>query len=67
MTYLEERYLGQSLEAFLNEGGDLREYAKLVFNGTIFPNEDVTDAELDIHTEEDLVAALEALAEQEGL
>lgn len=67
MTYLEERYLGQSLEAFLNEGGDIREYAKLVFNGTIFPYEDVTDAELDIHTEEDLVAALEALAKQKGL
>lgn len=64
MTTLEERYLNQTILEFLNQGGDIREYAKSVFAGEIFGSDNVTDDELEIHTETDLVNALEARAAQ---
>lgn len=63
MTNLETRYLNQPIEEFLTQGGDIREYANLVFTGQIFGNDDPTDVELGIHTADDLATALEALVE----
>jgi len=58
-----DRYLGgQSVERFLAEGGDAREYARLVFAGEVFPHEDPAAPELGVETEADLVEALETLA-----
>lgn len=61
---IEERYLGQSIEEFLANDGDPREYARLVFAGAIFPYEDPARPELGVETEADLVEALELLASQ---
>mgnify|MGYP001059117626 FL=1 len=60
---IEERFLGQSIEEFLANDGDPREYAHLVFAGEVFgPGVNPRDPSLGIETEADLVEALEALA-----
>lgn len=59
---IEERYLGQSISEFLSSGGNIREYASLVFAGAIFPNDDPAAPDLGVETEQDLTAALEQLA-----
>jgi len=60
---IEERYLGQSIHEFLSMGGDIDEYARLVFAREVFgPDVDPRDEELGIETEQDLTAALEQLA-----
>jgi len=66
LQIIEERYLGQSIEEFLANNGDPREYARLVFAGEVFPHEDPAAPELGIETEADLVEALEALARVKG-
>ena len=60
-------YLNQDMREFLDQGGNAREYARLVFAGEIFgPNQDPRAPELDVHTAEDLAEALEALAAREA-
>lgn len=60
---IEAQYLGgQSVQEFVANGGDIGEYARQVFAREVFgPDEDPRTPELDINTEDDLVAALEAL------
>lgn len=66
LEQIREKYLGQSIREFVNEGGRPTQYAKLVFSGEIFgPGEDPTDAELGIESEGDLVEALELLVSEE--
>jgi len=65
LEQIRETYLGQSINEFLESGGDAREYARLVFNGEIFgPGEDPADPDLGILTADDLAEALEQLIEQ---
>ena len=56
------QYLGQPVREFVENDGDPREYAHLVFTRQVFgPGEDPAAPNLGIDTEDDLVAALEAL------
>ena len=66
LAQIEEKYMGQSIEEFLANGGDVREYARLVFAGEVFPYEDPARPELGVNTEEDLASALEQLAASVG-
>ena len=62
LAEIESRYLGQSIEQFVVNGGDAREYARLVFAREIFgAAQDPAAPELDINTEADLVEALDLL------
>lgn len=61
---IREKYLGQSINEFLESGGDAREYAHLVFTNQLGWNDDPADPELGILTETDLADALEQLVEQ---
>lgn len=67
LAQIEEKYLGQSIAEFLANGGDVREYARLVFAGEVFPHEDPAAPDLGVETEADLVEALEALARTAAL
>ena len=58
---IETRYLGQSITDFILEGGEINEYAALVFNREIFGSDDPAAPDLEIHTQADLTAALEEL------
>lgn len=60
LDQITELYLGgQSPREFLENGGDAREYAELVFNGTIFGrHEDPAAPEVGINTVDDLTDAL---------
>lgn len=64
---IETRYLNQDITDFILEGGDIHEYAALVFAGRIFGTDDPTAPDLGIHTEADLIAALEALVDNVGV
>lgn len=62
---IREAYLNQPISEFLDNDGNAREYAQLVFEGVIFgPGEDVTDPELGIHTVDDLAEAIEEMIEE---
>lgn len=61
---IQEAYLGQPISEFVENGGNPREYAKLVFNGEIWPGDDPRNASLGIDSEEDLAVALEQLIER---
>lgn len=54
-----DRYLNQSIEEFEELGGNIQEYARAVFAGEIFGNDDPASPDLGIETEADLVNALE--------
>lgn len=65
LNLIVDRYLNQSLEEFHQEGGNIRDFARQVFAGEVFGNDNPAAPDLGIETEEDLVNALEAAAAQE--
>lgn len=63
LAEIETRYLGQSIEEFLENNGDTREYARQVFAREIFgADENPAAPDLGINSEADLIAALDELA-----
>lgn len=62
---IRELYLNQPISEFLENDGNAREYAQLVFDGVIFgPGVDPRSPELGIETVDDLAEALEALVRE---
>ena len=63
---IRELYLGQPVREFLDNDGNAKEYAELVFSGAIFgPGQEVIDEELGILTADDLAEAIQGLVERE--
>lgn len=62
---IRELYLNQPISEFLENDGNAREYAQLVFDGVIFgPGVDPRSPELGVETVDDLAEALEALVRE---
>lgn len=62
---IQELYLGQTIEEFLDNDGNVDEYARRVFTGEVFgPGQEVVDEDLEVLTAEDLADALRGLVER---